>query len=306
MSLDWQQSWPEICKAIKLNQKDKMVELLDGTYVHPEPEDPDEDYVPPDAGPVSPDTAHGRGSTCLMLAAVYGKLDMLKILLERGAELNTRHPSNGQTAYHQACYWNKAACAEALVRAGCDTGTVEKFGRVGRQLAERRKFKDLVKLLDTLHVVKKPEKGATIESQDVKKKADEAAAAEGGGIVTSGMARLELPKYTQEEQDLIARVPLSGPISESFSDYVHRMLHEPSTGLYFIHRHVRRTSVDMSGVKQQFVDLRAEAQQRCLDVDDITPLVDDINKMTHISSIRQLIVDATDTITTAAAKSQTR
>ena len=35
MSLDWQKLWPEVCKACRLGQKEKMVELLDGRYMHP-------------------------------------------------------------------------------------------------------------------------------------------------------------------------------------------------------------------------------------------------------------------------------
>ena len=389
MSLDWQKSWPEICKAVKLGQMEKFIQLLDGEYEYPPP-DPDEvdveaeDYVPPDTGPADPDSKNERGSTALMLCATGGKTEMLQILIDRGASLDMRHPSNGQSAFHQACYWNKSACAEALIRAGCDTGAVEKFGRVGRQLAERRKFKDLVKLLDKLGVRRRapPSFSVLLLAQGLplnppthpdrwsrrrrraplskartsrsppppvftscfalpvppsifrsvlwltratglpppQKKADERKAEEsGGGVIGSDAARLTLPKFTQEEQDLMARVPLSGsspaasaaaaitdappfsrarisshlhhrggtaasacpvsacllgrksgsvvssvclrplcpsgPVSESFSDYVHRMLHEPSTGLYFIHRHVRRTSVDMSNLKGEFITL---------------------------------------------------
>ena len=316
MSLDWQKLWPEVCKACRLGHKEKMVELLDGTYMHPvdpeaeaEPDQEAEDLGSREATTAAdPNTkVPNSGSSLAMLCSVYGHVEMLEILIARGADLEARAPSNGQNAFHQACFWNKPACAEALVRAGCDTGAVEKFGRVGRQLAERRKFKDLVKLLDKLGCVKKPEKGATIESQssavqaasDAAADANSPAAATGG---TGGGPTNTVTKYTREEAEVIVRLPQSGEITASFSCYVHQMLHEPSTGLYFIHRHIRRTSVDMSHLRGDIKTAQDESKQRCLDVDDITPLVDDLSRMKHISNIKELVVSATETITAAARR----
>jgi ankyrin repeat protein len=66
------------------------------------------------------------------------------------AEVDHQRESDGQTAYHQACFWNRKECAAALVEAGCDTGLVEKYGKVGRQLAANRKLTDMLATLDSL------------------------------------------------------------------------------------------------------------------------------------------------------------
>lgn len=76
-------------------------------------------------------------------------------LVEAGrlSDLDAKRESDGQTAYHQACFWNRQACAIALVKAGCDTGATEKYGKVGREMAASRKLKELVAALDALGVV---------------------------------------------------------------------------------------------------------------------------------------------------------
>ena len=85
---------------------------------------------------------------------------MLELLISklvqagRLSDLDTQRESDGQTAYHQACFWNRKTCAMALVKAGCDTGVTEKYGKVGRQMAASRKLKELVAALDALGVVK--------------------------------------------------------------------------------------------------------------------------------------------------------
>ena len=75
-------------------------------------------------------------------------------LVEAGrlSDLDLRRESDGQTAYHQACFWNRQGCALALVQAGCDTAVVEKYGKVGREMAASRKLKDLLAKLDALGV----------------------------------------------------------------------------------------------------------------------------------------------------------
>ena len=78
----------------------------------------------------------GGGTTPLMLAAVNGRLEVLQLLLARGAALDVAHPVGGFTAFHCTCYSNQPDCAEVLVRAGCDIRIKDGEGSTGRELAE--------------------------------------------------------------------------------------------------------------------------------------------------------------------------
>ena len=72
-----------------------------------------------------------------MGAALNGHLEVLRLLLERGAALVERADTvNGATAFLLACASNQPECAEALVRAGCDVGIRSSNGMTGRQIAE--------------------------------------------------------------------------------------------------------------------------------------------------------------------------
>jgi ankyrin repeat protein len=88
-----------------------------------------------DAG-ADPDRAASDGPTPLMVAAGDGPLEVVRLLLARGAAVDAADLSNGRAAFHFACYNNQAACAEALVRAGCDVGLKDGEGKTGRALAE--------------------------------------------------------------------------------------------------------------------------------------------------------------------------
>jgi hypothetical protein len=45
-------------------------------------------------------------------------------------------------------------------------------------------------------------------------------------------------------------------------------------------------------IQEQVNAVRSGSQQRCMDVDDITPLVDDITQMAHISNVRELVAES--------------
>jgi hypothetical protein len=62
---------------------------------------------------------------------------VLRLLLERGAAMDTVAPRQGCTAFHAACFNNQPECVEALARAGCDVGIKDTNGETGRQIAER-------------------------------------------------------------------------------------------------------------------------------------------------------------------------
>jgi ankyrin repeat protein len=78
----------------------------------------------------------GDGCAPLMAAAGEGQLEVLRLLLRWGAAVDAVEPGNGLTAFHMACFQNRAECAEGLARAGCDVGIKDKGGHTGRELAE--------------------------------------------------------------------------------------------------------------------------------------------------------------------------
>jgi ankyrin repeat protein len=69
------------------------------------------------------DSEDSDGTTPLMAAAGFGQLEVLRLLLARGAAVDAMilGERSGITAFHCACVENQAECAEELMRAGCDS-----------------------------------------------------------------------------------------------------------------------------------------------------------------------------------------
>jgi ankyrin repeat protein len=97
-----------------------------------------------------PSLADGCGYTPLMTAAGCGQLEVLRLLLGRGATVDAVDPAYGGTAFHCACIQNQPECAEELARAGCDVGIKDKNGQTGREAAEARDSKDAARRLRAL------------------------------------------------------------------------------------------------------------------------------------------------------------
>ena len=74
-------------------------------------------------GGADPNLAASDGTTPLMAAAGFGHVGLLRLLLGRGAALDTvGHQYFGWKAFHNACFKNQPECVEVLVLAGCDVG----------------------------------------------------------------------------------------------------------------------------------------------------------------------------------------
>ena len=105
------------------------------------------------------DATRQQGIVCpclgspLMVSAIEGSLPLLQLLLEAKAELDARHPNGfNYTAFHFSCDQGHADCAEALVRAGCDTNALSQNGKTGRDLADAKGHKLVSERLDALGV----------------------------------------------------------------------------------------------------------------------------------------------------------
>jgi ankyrin repeat protein len=90
-----------------------------------------------DAG-ADPNLVFGVSETPLMRAALRGHLGVLKLLIERGANLGTAETQSGSTALHYAVQYNNPDCVEALARAdqaGRAMMVEDCDGQTGLQLA---------------------------------------------------------------------------------------------------------------------------------------------------------------------------
>lgn len=76
------------------------------------------------------------GNTPLMLAALYGKTEIAKALLDARCELNLQNKAKG-TALHQACFFSRPQIVEMLLSAGADTEIVNFTGLTARELVDK-------------------------------------------------------------------------------------------------------------------------------------------------------------------------
>ena len=96
-----------------------------------------------------------------MVAAQSGHLEVLRLLLGRGAAVDAVGPDPGCTAFHTACGRNHPDCVEALVRAGCDVAIKDSSGLTGREVAERKGSKEVLQRLRSL--ARQPLVGVLVE-----------------------------------------------------------------------------------------------------------------------------------------------
>ncbi|KAM3929682.1 ankyrin repeat and MYND domain-containing protein 2 [Leptodactylus fuscus] len=76
-----------------------------------------------------------HGMTPLMHAAYKGKVDMCKLLLQHGAEVNCNEHEHGYTALMFACLSGKKDIVWMMLEAGADTDVVNSVGRTAAQMA---------------------------------------------------------------------------------------------------------------------------------------------------------------------------
>jgi hypothetical protein len=98
--------------------------------------------VPPDGSSYK----YARGEAALMWAAGEGHLDVMGLLLERGADVNARNES-GWTALFNAASTRNVESVRFLIEAGANVGHVNKDGRTALDLAGDTDDEELVRLL---------------------------------------------------------------------------------------------------------------------------------------------------------------
>jgi hypothetical protein len=83
-----------------------------------------------------PSLADSTGHTPRVAAAGGGYAAVVRELAARGADLDAAPPEHGATAFYCACSQNQAECAALLVELGCDTTIKTIDGQTGKEIAE--------------------------------------------------------------------------------------------------------------------------------------------------------------------------
>ncbi len=72
------------------------------------------------------------GSTPLITAASFGKIDIAKALIDAGADLSAKN-NDGSTALHVAAFFCRIEIVQALIDAHADKATLNNFGATARE-----------------------------------------------------------------------------------------------------------------------------------------------------------------------------
>src|SRR5262249_62192982 len=94
-----------------------------------------------------PNEVSEEGQTALMTAALTGKPDTVRLLLETGARVNVAEPYKGQTALMWAVSEGNAAAAEILIAHGADVRVKSIAGFTPLLFAVRNDHADSAKVL---------------------------------------------------------------------------------------------------------------------------------------------------------------
>ena len=100
------------------------------------------------------DRGEGEQLSALMLAARQGKVEMLRQIVEFGADLDLCSCTNGWGAFHMACAEGDGEMVAILVKAGCNTALKDVLGRTGKDCAEENAKHDIVSQLRSLVVAR--------------------------------------------------------------------------------------------------------------------------------------------------------
>ena len=89
----------------------------------------------------------GSGSTPLMLASRYGYLDIVKELLSNGANINLLN-NNSQTALHLAAYCEQLSCVQCLLLNDANVFIKDNMGKIPKDMATDIRIRNLLEPWD--------------------------------------------------------------------------------------------------------------------------------------------------------------
>lgn len=96
---------------------------------------------------VSPDTVAESGKTPLMFAASEGYLDLARVLLSYGADINRRSSATGGTALRDAAIQDDAVMVRLLLEHGADPNLTDDLGETALSIAQDMDFEEIVGIL---------------------------------------------------------------------------------------------------------------------------------------------------------------
>ncbi|SFR35852.1 Ankyrin repeat-containing protein [Robiginitalea myxolifaciens] len=106
------------------------------------------------------------GSTPLITAATFGKQEMVKTLIEAGADLNIQN-NDGSTALHTAAFFCRIEIVQQLIDAKADKGVRNNYGSTARETV-LGSFGDVKPIYQMLHQQLAP-MGFELDLEEVEK-----------------------------------------------------------------------------------------------------------------------------------------
>ncbi len=86
-------------------------------------------------------------ATALHAAAYAGRTEAARVLIEYGIDVNAQGPYNGYTALHDAIWQNNIPTAEVIIDAGADLTLKSHDGQTPLEFAQSRKRDEIVDLI---------------------------------------------------------------------------------------------------------------------------------------------------------------
>jgi hypothetical protein len=87
----------------------------------------------------------GDGRTALYMCAIIYNPEIAEMLLDAEADVNIQD-NDGSTALHVSAYWNHSRIAKMLIDAGADMNMRNNDGKLPYELARTQELKELLKL----------------------------------------------------------------------------------------------------------------------------------------------------------------
>src|SRR6476620_4679866 len=95
----------------------------------------------------NPNTRDNMGATALHDAVWTGHVDLVRLLLDHGADPNIPHAEGLSTPLHYAAIKGNAPIASMLIQHGADVKVADRAGSTALHLAAARGYVDVVRLL---------------------------------------------------------------------------------------------------------------------------------------------------------------
>jgi uncharacterized protein len=90
----------------------------------------------------------GMKATALHAAAYAGRTDAAQLLIEYGIDIDKQGPKNGYTALHDAIWQNNIDTAKVLIEAGADLTLQSHSGETPLQFARSKKRREIAEMIE--------------------------------------------------------------------------------------------------------------------------------------------------------------